>query len=820
MAPIVPIEPVPVPKGLDVFPQGNADIPAQPKSIHMDADPGVPVRMDGATQDIFVDGPLKAVTDNGVTIVGQRGHSEGATQKIYLDGKVHVNTHTGIEIFADHAVADPDSTTLTLTGNTSIYRGNLLQRGGTAVYNWETQKLDASDMRAGMDPIILEAGKFTMEDRDGKQVYVGHNAGVTTHDVEDPGFWLRATETTVYPDKVNFRNLKLYAGDTPIFWLPYLSQPLDGDLGYHFVPGARSNWGAYLLNTYGILLGEGQNGQDPWLLSKWHFDLRSRRGVGTGVDLSDTRQKDNPNLTGLSLYYSNDLDPSLSRSGVTRGFVNEDRYRVALQERVDFKWETNADWRLDTNLNILSDQYYLEDFQPEAFRSDPAPDNTIGLFRRDDASLFSVYTRLRPNDFYRSDTRAPEIDFDMARRPIFGTSILHEGTTSLAFVSEGIGSSSLPDVRALLSLPAGDPRVPYLLNQLPTYERQLLQTIRSLPQGSPALPALTSQLFSPSYTRFNTYQELSRPFKIGGWLNITPEIGAGYTRYSDVSGPTDSVDSFAFHAGAEASVKFAKDYGDVENRTIGLDGLMHVFQPYARYSYVSTDDLDPTFPSIDRETFTTRPQTLSVPRYTATDSLRDWNIVRIGARNRILTQRDGQTFEWLSMDTYIDGFITDPDYNRKFSNLYNDVRWNPLPWFGLNLETQFPVIDQGDGFSEVAARARFMPSENVEFSIGDRLLDNHPVLQDSHRIDLRTYLRLTEHWGLGLFQLWELDDGTLEIQQYTIHHDFNHWVASLGFTKQDNRVQSEYGVVLSFTLKDFPSASLPLKLDAGGGTDP
>ena len=73
---------------------------------------------------------------------------------------------------------------------------------------------------------------------------------------EDPNFWLRAKKTTIYPgDKIVFNDLRLYAGDTPVFWLPYLSQPLDSELGYHFLPGARSSWGPFLLNTYGIMLG-------------------------------------------------------------------------------------------------------------------------------------------------------------------------------------------------------------------------------------------------------------------------------------------------------------------------------------------------------------------------------------------------------------------------------------------------------------------------------------------------------------------------------------------------------------------------------------
>jgi LPS-assembly protein len=816
----LPIGPVPRPEGMSLFPEAPGEGAfGIPKNISVH-DAGPSVTYDAATAVAQFSGPFTAKTDNGMTLRSDKARWEGKLAKFFVDGSVKLTTEDGLEVFADHAVADTKAETVTLTGNVSVYRGNLLQRGESVVYSWKEERFDATGLRAGVDPLLLEAGRFTMEERDGRQVYVGRDAGVTTHDVEEPGFWLRAAETTIYPeDKVTFKNLRLYAGDTPIFWLPYLSQPLDSDLGYHFVPGARSNWGAFLLNSYGLMLGgrpnpeTGEN-EDAWLLSRWHFDLRSRRGVGTGVDLMDQRQESNPNLTGLSLYYTNDLNPDVSRTGITRGFVNEDRYRFALQHRVPLELEENADWRVDANLNVLSDNYYLEDFNPELFRTDPNPDNTLGLYRRDDGTLFSLFGRLRPNEFYRSDTRAPEIALDFARRPLFGLPVLHEGSISLSVIEEEIGSASLSAVRPLLSLPANDPLIPVLLSQLPTYERQLVQTIRSLPPGSPVIPGLTAQLFSPGYNRFHTYQELSMPTTVGNWLHLTPEVGIGYSRYSDVNGPSKSIDRVHLHAGAEASVKFSKDLGDVRRRSVGLDGLLHVVQPYARFSYISTDDLDPLFPAVDRETFSTRPQPLAVPNFTAIDSIRDWSILRFGVRNKLITKRDGQSYDWLSMDTYFDAFITDPDYNRNFSNLYNDLRWNPLPWLSMALETQFPVIDDGSGFSEVAARARFMPNENLEFSVGHRVLDNHPVLVDSHRIDVRTYARLNDKWGVGAFQLWELDDGTLEVQQYTLHRDFNHWVASMGVTHRDNRLQDEFGLIFSFTLKDFPSASVPFRLDA------
>jgi len=810
-APIAPVAPVPLPTDIDLIDAAEV-APAKPGSVELEFDGGADFVKE--TETLTSRGAIRAVADTGMTLSANRGRYLGKEKQLIVEGKVKLKTDTGIEILADHGVLDDAAKTVTLTGDVSIYQKQGLQRGNRVVYFMDEQKIDASGLRTGVDPLLLEADGFNMEERDGQSVFVGRNAGITTHDVENPSVWVRADETTVFPnDRVEFKNMKLYAGDTPIFWLPYLSQPLDGELGYHFVPGARSNWGAYLLNSYGVMLGEGE---DRWLLSRWNFDLRTERGVAAGVDLLDRRNlKENPNYTGFSFYYANDLDPTISRTGLPRPQLNEDRWRAKLQQRFNLPFEGGDRWRIDANLNALSDNYFLEDFDPRAFSVDPNPDNTLGLFRRGDSSLFGIVARVRPNDFYRSDTRLPEITFDQSRRPIFGLPILHEGQTSFSVVNEEIGTANQNTLRNILALPAGSPLIPGLIDSLPTYERQLVRQIRALPAGSPLIPGLTTQLLNPGYTRFHTYQEASMPFKLGGWLNLTPEIGVGYSNYSGVNGPAATVDRAHFYAGAEASMKLSRNYGDFVSREWGLDGLLHVFQPYARFSYLNTNDLDALFPVVDRENFTTRPRTLAPNRFTAIDSLRDWNILRMGMRNRLITKRDERSYEWLYVDTYMDAFFDDPeDLDRNFSNFFNDVTWRPLEWLTVSLETQFPVLDNGSGFSEVSARLRYMPTENIEFSIANRYLDNHPILEDSNRLDLRGYVRLNDKWGVGATHIWEMDDGTLEVQQYSIHRDFNHLVGSLGFTARDNRLDEEYGVILSIALKDFPSASLPLSLDA------
>lgn len=745
------------------------------------------------------------------------GTIEGDKEGIRLGGPVHVQGDNGLEIFSRRANVDLKAKSVTFDEDVSVYQGSILQRGKHAVYYYESGILDAAELRISMDSILLESGKFTSKGSGSDRVFIGENAGITTQDVQNPNFWIRSDKTTIYPgERVTFKNLKLYAGDTPVFWLPYLNQPLDAELGYRFTPGARSNWGMFILNTYGLMLGGKPNPvtgekEDAWLLSRWKLDLRATRGAAFGIDLVDTRQKYQEEISGFSFYYANDLDPSDSRTGIPRTSVNTDRLEIALKTRYELDLEQDANWRLDTNLNYLSDKYYLEDFDPRLYRTNPAPDNTIGIYRRDDDSLLSIFGRFRVNDFYRTDTQSPEIAFDQTRKPIFGSPILHEGQTS--FSIRGVEASDITRrniINPLLSMPVADPD---LLRQLNGYERNLVEQIRALDAINPLdprIPLLRAQLLDTGYQRFHTNHSFSAPFTYHDWFTLTPHVGFAYTDYSAVQGPADSDSRFMLHGGVEAAVKFSKNYADIQNRTLGVDGLLHVFQPYINWSVTSADELDPDYPKIDRLTFTTRPRSLDPLRYTAIDEFESWNILRMGGRHQLITHRDDQSYEWLYLDTYMDSYIDDPEGNRKYSNLYNDIRWQPLPWLGVDLETQFPVFDNGSGFTELSTRVRFMPNPNWEFSVAYRSLNNHPVLLDSNRIDLGTYIRLSENWGIGSRHIFEMDDGTIELQQYTIQRELGDWIAGVGLSHMDNRFENEFGIIFSLTLKSFPSASLPL----------
>jgi hypothetical protein len=54
----------------------------------------------------------------------------------------------------------------------------------------------------------------------------------------------------------------------------------------------------------------------------------------------------------------------------------------------------------------------------------------------------------------------------------------------------------------------------------------------------------------------------------------------------------------------------------------------------------------------------------------------------------------------------------------------------------------------------------------------------------------------------------------LELEQYTLHRNFDNWIVSTGLTHRNNRNKDEYGFMLNFTLKDFPAVAVPFKIDA------
>lgn len=785
---------------------------------------------------------LGTLTSN-INIEGMETSFDPTTGIATAKGDVYIK-YEDTEIKASQADYNSATGDVMAKGNVVVVKAGQIYRGENIIYNVKTQELTANNIRSSLPPIFYEADGFETNAGELKQIE-GTDSYFTTHDSQVPNYRVKAKTITIYPeDRVVMKNVKVYLGNTPVFYLPYFVQPLNDELGYFFQPGYTSQWGAFLLNQYGMMHGD-------HTLAKYHLDLRSARGVAVGADFQSMKWKQmgNDNFGHLSLYYAYDSDPTEGVNDTIRSDdrVDENRYRIGFQHRIFIPGPAESTWYLDFDITKLSDEFMLEDYFLNDFRINPEPDNHIKLVHRDDRFTATLLARMQVNDFFHTDTRLPELAFDFTRSRIANTNFFYQGETTLGAyrdklsdteqmvlqdkisqqkaVLNSFGSNGVPTTTVIG--PDGEPITTTteatalagttLTSENSAFLRATPRQLFTRDEVEDDLQALQAELSENKFFRLHSYHEVLYPmsFGTGNWINFVPRIGGGATYYSDVEGGTEDVGSDTrplLHVGFDFSMKFSKTWDDVHNRTLGLDGLRHIIQPYINYSYLDADDIE-GLPTVDRLTPSTRPRPIDVPLFTATDSFRTWNVARIGVRNLFQTKRDNASHNWAGLNTYMDVFMEDPEFDRDVSNLYNDLFWYPVPWLAFTVDSQLPVGSSDFNFTEVNSSVTWMPNKRFSLSFGHQLLTDNPLFIDSSLIYSRVYAKINENWGFSMNHIYEMDDSTLEYQSYSVHRDLASWTMALGGLIRDNRGENEYGVVLSFTLKDFPNVSIPLDLD-------
>lgn len=704
---------------------------------------------------------------------------------------VKVKTDKGTEMFAHTALLNLNDKRVDLAGNVSIYQGAAVSRGDSAQYHWETEELTTQGLKTKVNSFLLESGKFEVKtDEEGRSYYEGKNAGLTLQDLDEPDSWLRANRIRLYPeDSVEFSHAVVYADGFPVFYFPYFSHSLNPRLGYLPTPGSRSVWGMYLENQYGFVLGEKYvEGGIPTgnFIGIAHYDYRIRRGSAVGLDIIDTKmEKKAPNFKGLSLYYADDLAPDIQLEGIPRQAVSSDRWRVSLQENVIFSEGKGDQWRSRaySNINLLSDRYMLEDFFPRIVLQDQAPDNLVGMDAAHDSTVLTLMTRFAANDFYRTDERYPEMTWDRVKGAVGDSPFVYEGTASF-----GVMRNYLPGQERALGR--------YMLSQYP--------------EGDYRREELMGQLSTDPFARLYTYHELALPKNYKDFLTITPKMGGGYTGYYGVENVGD-YNRGLFFGGVDVAARITGDFNNVQNYTLGLNGLRHVISPYVNYSYVATNHLNPFVPQLDGSSFSTNPVSLSVGRFTAIDALDNWNTMRFGVRNLFLTKRAQQTHHWMSWDLFMDAHLSELHTAQRLSNMYSQLNWDPKPWVRIYMLDQFPVVSSGSGYQEHNFGFVFMPCRNLEFDISNSNLTNHPRLSDSNLLNFGTNVKISEDSSLSAIFRWELNDATLERQEYMYYRNMGSWVMGLGYYSYYNRIQYDRGVMMTFTLRDIPETNIPLR---------
>jgi len=691
----------------------------------------------------------------------------------------NVAIHVGnTDIYADYAQYNTTTHEVELKGHVRIYRDLSLYLTEHGFYNTDTKKIRAINGRTESQPYFLTGRDVNSISDNG---YFIRNGTFTTDDSAKSDFHLHARKIRVYEkDRVILQYVTAYVGNVPVFWWPYMYESLSDTFSFTISPAYLSSWGPSLLTQVMFPITD-------YVKARLQLDYFGRRGAAIGFNPVIDYGKDKESQARIKTFYIDDQNPDINQTAEVRQDVPASRYRLSLENRTNFTDDIYA----IANLTKLSDPYVMEDYYPGEFRIDPVPDNVIAVIKTNPVYTITAIERYQANDFFTTTERQPEVVLDIKRTPLFGGPIFYEGETGFA----------------------------NLRLQFPE----------------------SSGFKNYGTDRFDTFHQLTFPNTYFGWLSIVPRVGYRGTYYGktwDLGStvfvpPTDPLvpdfilppptntepikfagDTFrsVFDTGAEASFKISRKWEDVQSRWLGLDGLMHVIQPFTDFSYVKEDGPNPlSILQFDRFEPSTQLRAIDFPQFTTIDSIADWTVWRVGVRNRLETRRDDSTMTWFELDTYFDVNFDNPYDRTDYSNLVNKIRFTPLPWVSFTVDSQVPAFAKG--FTEVNTLANVQPLSNLQLSFGHRYLNDNPFFQNSSLFLVGGYYRIDDNWGVGAQEQYEATTSTLEEQRYSIYRDLSSWVASFGGVIRDNNGVKEYGVLFTITLKAFPKIGWDLNFD-------
>jgi len=264
----------------------------------------------------------------------------------------------------------------------------------------------------------------------------------------------------------------------------------------------------------------------------------------------------------------------------------------------------------------------------------------------------------------------------------------------------------------------------------------------------------------------------------------------------------------------------SRAYEQIQSRWLGLDGVRHVIEPYVNYSGVYNMGPSPeNIYQFDRVVQSTQLLPLDFPQFTAIDSIDTWNITRLGVGQRLQTRRNNETYQWFSLNTFMDVNMDNPYSDAPVSNVFNVIQFSPVPWTSLGIASQTPI--QNQGFTEFNTSINFMPTRDLRFSVGSRYIDGNDFFADNSQLNFYAYWRINDHWSISTYEQYEFVSKVMQYQRYFINRDLTSWVASVGAEVRDNSGgDQEYGFLLMMTLKDSPQISLPLTFSQGSSQEP
>ncbi|HNQ90953.1 MAG TPA: LPS assembly protein LptD [Verrucomicrobiota bacterium] len=648
-------------------------------------------------------------------------------------------TYGDASLTALRIVLNRDTTEVQAEGNVHLERGTELWTGDRLEYNFQTRSMRTGAFRTGMRPFFA-AGEG-LEGDIPAQTHSATNAFVTTDDVAEPGYRVKARQLTFVPGKyLEARHATLYLGKVPVFYFPKYRRHFDRHPNHWVVlPGYRSLYGPFLLNTYHWSIATN-------LSADLHLDYRYKRGVAGGPDFFYNLGRWGQGE--FKAYALHDDDPDVDELNRP---IDPDRYRIRFAHSAYLLTNLTA----QVSVNAMSDAQMLRDFFEAEYRNDVQPKSFVELDKFWSNFSLNLYVQPQVNDFDQTVERLPDVKLTGLRQQLGVTPVFYESESSMGYYRF---------------------------------------------RGGDFAPATNHAAL-----RADTYHELLLPQTLGGWLNVTPRIGGRYTVYGDDEGDDATLlanqERWVLHTGAEVSAKASRLWPTARSRLLDVRGLRHILEPSVNYVYVPNPSREPTeLPQFDYELQTFELLPIDFPNYNNIDSIDSQNVIRFGLHQKLQTKRDGTVDDLLRWAAFVDWRLRPRSDQQTWGDAYSDLQFKPRSWFTLDSELRYDI--NTTTWRMANHTATLEPNDQWSLRLGHRYLRELPGEgpdSGNNLILSSLAVRLSENWGVRLRHHYEARDGTLEEQYYTLYRDLRSVTAALTLRLRDNRTRDD-DVTIAFML--------------------
>jgi LPS-assembly protein len=746
----------------------------------------------------------------------------------YAENNVTV-TYGGDVLMADQIHFNPQTKEATAKGNVRLYTLGQIYRGDLLTYNFRTKSILSETFRF-LDGKMMVEGESIRTPQIG--VYEIGDGDYSTDDRQSPGWKVKASAVRLYPDdKTVVENGVGYFGDVPFFWFPYAVQyQRDVDSSFNISPGSTGRLGIYALGSYRFSLSDKLRGEID-------VDYYSRRGWAGGASLdykNYSKNSDHPS-TAVSLrgWYINDrgyqIYDGTSERSVTNALPPRGRYWFPYSHNTTIlrggnRTDPDRDPPFDTpalssrsRVNVLSDAYVTQDFFADDYILDQQPNTYLDAMYQDPNFTATANARTQINNLFQTQQQKPSAKLEFKRQTIPGTYDPKELERD-------------PDANPGLAY-EGETSVSYLGTQW---------------------NQVSSNNLYYNTSRYDTYHQLLYPRRYLGWLNFTPRAGIRGTVYSrNNTGPGGQLQNttqtnamstntltdttlfrYVFNVGMDLSTKTHATWDGIKNRSWGVDGLRHIFEPFVHFTYVPTPNIRPgRFQGYDNRVNSTESQPLNPTLYNSIDSIDQLLVVRPGFVNRLMTKRDGAAYELANWKIYGDyqpvrpslpglntpGAVIPATLDSDFPQIYNVLSFMPVPWWTGTVGAATSVSSVGYNSLNLGSRWQVIPA--LELELGYSFLEqfqyvnalNNQVLENEQTqlINGGASYRLNESWFVNAGVTYSMNPGLLQQVNFGIYRDIGAWILGAQVAnRQNDGAPSEFVALGTLTLKAFPE--LPL----------